>query len=210
MAAPIDISPTVNHSIAVWPGDTPFRYTPNLTHADGANIDLGEIQTTVHVGAHVDAPSHYLRGGNTIEACSLEPYVGIVQVIGVLVERGARITPADLTQELRAPRLLLKTGTFPDPTAFNEDFAALSVELVDHLAVNDVGLVGLDTPSVDLFADTVLEAHQALARHGMANLEGIVLDHVEPGLYTLVALPLKLEGADASPVRAVLLPDAGT
>jgi arylformamidase len=67
-----------------------------------------------------------------------------------------------------------------------------------------VELVGIDTPSVDLFASQDLEAHKACLRHDVAILEGLVLDGVPPGTYELIALPLKLVGYDASPVRAVL------
>jgi arylformamidase len=101
--------------------------------------------------------------------------------------------------------VLLRTGTFPDPDQWNEDFAALSPELVHALAAQGVRLVGIDTPSVDPMTSKALEAHNAVADHDMAVLEGVVLDAVPPGLYTLVALPLRIEGADASPVRAVLV-----
>ena len=76
---------------------------------------------------------------------------------------------------------------------------------MENLASQGVVLVGIDTPSIDLSQDKLLESHQAVARNDMAILEGIVLDGVAPGNYTLIALPLKIEGADASPVRAVLL-----
>ena len=108
---------------------------------------------------------------------------------------------------VKAPRVLLKTGTYPDPNHFNEDFAALSPELVDYLASRGVELIGIDTPSVDLFADKALISHNAIARHDIAILEGVVLSHVEPGLFTLIALPLALAGCDASPVRAALVVD---
>jgi arylformamidase len=103
------------------------------------------------------------------------------------------------------PRILFKTGTFPDPYDWNEDFAAPEPDLVDELGRSGVVLVGFDTPSTDLFHSKGLPAHQALFAHGMMNLEGLVLSHVKPGHYTLMALPLPLEDADASPVRAVLL-----
>ena len=109
-------------------------------------------------------------------------------------------------RRLEAPRVLLRTGTFPEPEGWNSDFASLSPELVDALAAAGVVLVGIDTPSVDPFDDAELESHRALRRHGIANLEGLVLGHVPPGRYTLIALPLPLEGADASPVRAALAP----
>jgi arylformamidase len=113
--------------------------------------------------------------------------------------------PRDVKDEVRAPRVLFSTGTFPDPNAFSTDFASLSPELVDDLHGKGVVLVGIDTPSVDPFDDKELLAHRALFRRDMANLEGLVLSHVAPGLYTLVALPLRIEGADASPVRAALI-----
>jgi arylformamidase len=100
---------------------------------------------------------------------------------------------------------LLATGSFPNPEKWNSDFAALSPELVTYLHKQGVRLVGIDTPSIDPENSKALESHQAVADCDLAILEGIVLDKVPDGLYTLLALPLKIEGADASPVRAVLL-----
>lgn len=202
----IDISPLVSERIAVWPGDTPFGYTPNARIADGANIDLGEIRTTVHVGAHADSTSHYHADGVGVEQRELDRYYGDCEVIEVSVARGARIQPSDLPHEPSSERVLFKTGTFPDPENFNEDFAAFSPALLEHLADRGVRLIGIDTPSADLFASKALEAHQVLFARDLAILETLVLDHVEPGRYTLIALPLRLEGADASPVRAALVP----
>jgi arylformamidase len=201
----IDISPTLHEGIAVWPGDVALSRTVSLAMESGDNIDLSSLTTTVHVGTHADAPSHYAAGGRTIDEMPLEPYVGECQVVAVDVARGARIEPGDIRDEIEAPRVLVKTGTFDDPDDFREDFAALAPETIDFLAERDVVLVGIDTPSMDLFDDKELVAHQALFRHGMANLECLVLREVDPGRYRLVALPLKIKGADASPVRAALL-----
>ena len=201
----IDISPPVSPSIGVWPGDVAFRRDVSLELEKGANFALSSVTTTLHVGAHADAPSHYVEGGAPIDARSLELYYGPCQVLRAAVPRGARIRPRDLAGDVAAPRVLLATGTFPDPRVFSTDFGSLSPELVEHLHARGVVLVGIDTPSVDPFDDKELLAHHALARHDMANLEGLVLDHVAPGLYTLVALPLRIEGADASPLRAALV-----
>src|SRR5205807_8591530 len=94
--------------------------------------------------------------------------------------------------------------TYPDPQQFNEDFAALSPELVEDLHRQGVKLVGIDTPSVDPFSSKDLPAHKMFLRHDMAILEGLVLQHVPPGIYELTSLPLRLAGFDASPVRASL------
>lgn len=201
----IDISPRVSPSLAVWPGDVSFSRDVALDMNTGDNLTLSAITTTLHLGAHTDAPNHYVTEGEDIASRPLEHYYGPAQVIAVDVERGARIAPSDLKSPVTAPRVLLKTGTYTDPDHFNEDFAALSPELVDHLAACGVVLVGIDTPSVDLFADKALLSHNAIARHDLAILEGIVLSHVEPGLFTLIALPLPLVGCDASPVRAALV-----
>ena len=205
MSRLIDISPLVSERIGVFPGDTPYRRHVALRIAAGDNIDLSALHATLHLGAHADAPSHYLRGGHSIDARALDFYYGPCQVIAVDAKRDRRLEPGDVAVAIEAPRVLFRTGTFPDPDAFNEDFASLSPALIDALHARGVRLVGIDTPSVDPCHDPVLESHRAIAGHDMAILEGLVLAHVEPGLYTLVALPLRLEGADAAPVRAALV-----
>lgn len=200
-----DISPVIDTRIRVWPGDTPFAHTVNLDIAKGANITLSHIQTTVHVGAHADAPVHYLAGGEDIASRRLDFYLGLCNVITVRVDRGESIHPEDIDlTAITAARILFRTGTFPDPYSWNEDFASLSPALVHALHARGVILVGIDTPSVDPFDSKELEAHQALAQHDMANLEGLLLENVPDGEYELIALPLRLRHADASPVRAVL------
>jgi arylformamidase len=206
----IDISPPIHPGIAVWPGDVPFQANKSLRMADGSNIDLGDMRTTYHVGAHADAPNHYDAAGCDAATMDLEPFLGPCQVIHVDVGRGKRVLPKHVA-EVSAPRILFSTGTFPNSEKWNEDFAALSPELIDYLHNKGVLLVGIDTPSVDLMHDKTLHTHEALARTGMRNLEGLVLDNVEPGSYMLSALPLALVDADASPVRAVLYqPEADT
>lgn len=201
----IDITPPVHAGIAVWPGDVAFRRDVTCAIADGANLDLSSITTTVHVGAHADAPSHYAADGVGISQRPLERYYGPCQVVRVEGVRGRRIVPSDVTVAIAASRVLFHTDSFPDPDQWNDDFASLSPELVVWLADQGVTLVGLDTPSVDPMNDKVLHSHTAIASRDMAILEGVVLRGVEPGIYTLIALPLKLVGADASPVRAVLV-----
>ena len=201
----IDISPVINSQLAVWPGDVPFSRELNLSIADGANIDLSAIRGTVHLGAHTDAPSHYAANGEGIAQRDLSLYLGPAQVISVDVERGRRIQPEDVPVAITAPRVLFKTGSYPDPTHFNTDFCALSPSLIAKLAGEGVCLVGIDTPSIDPAESKDLPSHAMVAAHDLAILEGIVLDQVDDGVYTLVALPLRIEGADASPVRAVLL-----
>jgi arylformamidase len=198
-----DITPLISSRLGVWPGDTPPSREVLCDIARGDNITLSTLRATVHLGAHADAPSHY-GTAPAIHERSLDYYLGPCQVMHVSAPRGTRIAPDMLPDAVRAPRLLLATGTFPDPETFTTDFAALSVPLIDHLHERGVVLVGIDTPSVDLFDSKDLEAHRAFLRHDMAILEGLVLRSVPAGRYELIALPLRLEGFDASPVRAVL------
>ncbi len=173
--------------------------------AAGAHLDLSAVHTTVHLGAHADAPSHFGAAAEGIDRVDLSPYLGACEVMEVAVPFGARLFPQDLPRSPRAPRVLFRTNTFPDPDHWNEDFASLSPELIEVLHNQGVVLVGIDTPSVDPMSSKALESHQALLRTGIRNLEGLVLGGLQEGLYTLIALPLKLKDADASPVRAVLV-----
>lgn len=203
----IDISPLIDATIDVWPGDTPFVRTINADMSAGANLTLSDIRTSLHVGAHADAPSHYLAKGEDIADQPLDFYLGLCVVLHVDVARGERIMPDHLAEKieaLSAPRVLFRTGTFPDHRRWNNDFASLSPELVDDLYHHGVRLIGIDTPSVDPFDSIALEAHHAFAKNDMAMLEGLSLTGVEEGEYELIALPLRIKGADASPVRAVL------
>jgi arylformamidase len=199
-----DISPVIVASLSVWPGDTPPRREILLDPERGDSVTLSTLHTTVHLGAHADAPSHYSKSAPSIEQRPLELYVGPCQLIPVNVPRGALIRPADIPGPILAERVLLATGTFPDPTCFNSDFAALEPSLIEYLQEQGVRLIGVDTPSVDPFDSKELPAHLACFRHDLAILEGLVLDGVPEGLYELIALPLRLAGFDASPVRAIL------
>ena len=201
----IDISPIIDASINVWPGDTPFVQTVNANINAGGNLMLSDIRTSVHVGAHADAPSHYSSSGADIAARRLDFYLGLCVVVHVTVTRGRHITSEHLAGKvISAPRVLFRTGTFPDHRNWNNDFASLAPSLVDDLYQHGVKLIGIDTPSVDPFESKELEAHQAFLRNDMAILEGLVLKDVPEGVYELIALPLRLVGFDASPVRAVL------
>ena len=204
----IDISPVVFAATPVWPGDVPFSMHKSVDIHAGGHLDLGAITTTLHIGAHADAHVHYDAAGSDAANMPLDAYYGPCQVVAVDARRGQRFGAEAIAGGLagvRAPRVLLKTGTFPDPTHWNTDFAAPEPALIDALADAGTVLVGFDTPSTDLFDSKDLPAHKRLAARDVCNLEGLVLRDVAPGDYTLIALPLRIEGADASPVRAVLV-----
>ena len=130
----LDISPPIDASIAVWPGDRPYVRNVSLDMHTGANLTLSDIRTTLHVGAHADATSHCVVDGGDIASRPLNDYIGRCNVLHAAVGRAERILPRHLDQkQIDAPRVLFRTGTFPDPRRWNDDFASLSPELIDFL-----------------------------------------------------------------------------
>ncbi|MEM7167875.1 MAG: cyclase family protein [Planctomycetota bacterium] len=200
----IDITPPITERLRVWPGDTPPTREVLLDMQQGDNITLSTLHSTVHVGAHADGANHYGKDAPGIDGRPLDVYVGRCQVVHVAAERGTRLTVEQLGVAITEERVLIATGTYPDPEQFNEDFTALDPGLVDALHEQGVRLVGVDTPSVDTFTSKDLPSHARFLANDMAILEGLVLSEVPSGAYELIALPLSLPGFDASPVRAVL------
>ncbi len=202
-----DLTPKISIRLGVFPGDQAFERTVAMSFPKGDILELSAIKTTVHLGAHADAPSHYHAGAESIECRALGRYMGLTQVIRVEgLKSRERVLPKHVTSKVQAPRVLFDTCSFPDPEKWNSDFCALSPELLHWLADQKVHLVGIDTPSVDPEDSKALESHQILYARDFAVLEGLLLKGVPEGLYTMIALPLPIEGCDASPVRAVLLP----
>lgn len=199
-----DLSPPIDERLNVWPGDVGYTRTISGHIKDGSTVTTSVIRSTTHMGSHADAPSHYGLDAPTIDQMPLDLYVGECQVVTVNAVRGTRVTPEQVEAAIDLPRVILRTGTFPDFQRWNKDFAGLSPELVDLMFEMGVKLVGVDTPSVDLFDSKDLPAHKAFLRHEMAIIEGLVLEGVPDGVYELLAVPLKLIGCDASPVRALL------
>jgi len=206
--AVIDISRPVAAGIPVWPGDTAYAYQRTWKIGPGCPGNVGQVTMSLHTGAHTDAPFHFDDAGADMASVDVSKYVGPC-VVARMEGGGGGVTPADLPAHVegdlrRAPRLLLRTYA-ARPANFDVHMRHLSPELADWLADRGVVLVGLDTDSMDAFDSKELPSHRRLAARGVAILEGLDLSKVEPGLYDLVALPLRLVGADASPVRAVLI-----
>ncbi len=205
----IDISPCVSEDSAVFPGDQPMRLIRRKQFGqEGTYLLVSSITSTLHVGAHADAPIHYDCAGKSIDDVDLWRYLGKCEVIAAapkcplgLLTEGDLPTIAPGTQ-----RVLFRTDSVNDDTLWQQQFTALSAGLVGALAKAGVVLVGIDTPSIDPANSLDLSAHRAISTNGMSILEGLDLHKVTPGSYDLIALPLRLCGADASPVRAILLP----
>ncbi|MGE0073523.1 MAG: arylformamidase [Thiomonas sp.] len=199
-----DISPPSTPNAPIFPGDAPFSLEWTARIHPGSPVNLSVIRLSPHVGAHADAPLHYADGAAAIDAVDLAPYLGPCRVIHA-IDRGPLVLPEHLAHAAQAlpPRVLVRTRQ-QALTRWQDDFAAMAPHTLDWLAAQGVRLVGIDTPSVDPAASKTLDAHARLLAHDLRVLENLLLDAVDEGDYELIALPLKLAGACASPVRAVL------
>lgn len=192
----IDISPLVTQSSPVYPGDDPL----SVKFCTSEKTIVSTFQMSAHLGAHIDAPLHLKRCGDVSEV-DLSALIGPCQVMQVNRRKAIEVEDLD---EVCCSRVLLKTG-FGPREKWNSDFPYLSEQAVRYLAQAGVRVIGIDTPSIDSESDENLSSHVLAIDCGMLILENLDLTEVGRGLYHLVALPLKIQGLEASPVRAVLI-----
>ncbi|MDF2630948.1 MAG: arylformamidase [Symbiobacteriaceae bacterium] len=199
-----DISRPLHAATASWPGDEPFRLERTMALAVGESVNLSKISLSPHNGTHADAPYHFDDAGARMDEVPVERYIGPARVVAL--EGRELITLADVQRLDLAgvERLLVRTGSYPDYTRFNPNFTAFAAEAIAYLAEMGVRLIGTDAHSMDPMTSHDLPAHKACGRTGMLILENLDLAAVPPGDYELIALPLRLVGADGSPIRAVL------
>ncbi len=199
-----DISPVLGPATPPFPGDQAYEQRWTARIGPGCPVNLSALTLSPHLGAHADAPLHYADGAPAIGAVPLEPYLGPCRVIHA-IGCGPLVKPEHLAHALDdlPPRLLVRTCERA-PTAWSDDFSAYAPETLELLAARGVRLVGIDSQSVDPASSKTLDSHHVLLKHDLRVLENLVLDAVPAGDYELIALPLKLAHACASPVRAIL------
>jgi arylformamidase len=205
-----DISPPVHAGSPVFPGDTPYAQHWTWTLSADCPVNVSTLTLSPHVGAHADAPLHYAADGAAIGAVDLEPYLGPCRVVHAL-DAGPVVTWAQVAPALNQPgstalppRVLLRTYREHPGDRWDPGLVGIAPEVIEQLADRGVKLIGIDTASIDPADSKTLAAHQAIRQRGLRVLENLVLQDVPEGDYELIALPLKLITADASPVRAVL------
>jgi arylformamidase len=200
-----DISPPVHADAPVFPGDARYSSVWAARIGPGCPVNVSTITLSPHTGAHADAPLHYDQAGAAIGAVALEPYLGRCRVIHA-IDCGPLVLPQHIEHALSGlpRRVLVRTYARAPVDRWDGDLAAYAPQTVELLAERGVLLVGIDTASIDPAASKLLPSHQVVRQRGLRVLENLVLDDVPEGDYELIALPLKLTTADASPVRAVL------
>ncbi len=200
-----DISPAIHSASPVFPGDTPYSQQWCATISPDCPVNVSAITLSPHVGAHADAPLHYAPDGAAIGEVDLDAFLGPCRVIHAIA-CGPLVLWQHLAHALTPslpPRVLVRTYA-QAPQGWDADLTAFAPETVERLADLGVRLIGIDTASIDPASSKTLDSHQVIRRRGLRVLENLLLDAVPEGDYELIALPLKLTQADASPVRAVL------
>jgi len=200
-----DISPPIEVGSPVFPGDTPFQLQWSAQISGDCPVNVSAITLSPHVGAHADAPLHYDPAGQTIGHVDLQTYIGpcrVIHAIGI----GPLITLKHLAHQLQnlPERILVRTYDAFPTHHFDSELTAIAPEALAALADLGVKLIGIDSASIDPANSKTLDSHQVIRQRNMRVLENLQLDHIEEGDYELIALPLKLMSADASPVRAIL------
>jgi arylformamidase len=201
----IDISPALRVGMAVFPGDAACRVAQTFTIGPDCPVNVGSIAMSTHCGAHADAPLHYDAEGASIDRLELGDFIGPARVIDARGENPLCSFEEIASALDSAPtRLLFRLMDRIDAMVWPSGFRALAADMVERLALRGTRLIGVDVPSVDPETSKDLPSHMACHRHDIRIVENLALADVEPGDYELIALPLKLEGLDAAPLRAVL------
>ena len=203
-----DISLTLRARMPVYPGEPTPLLEPTSQMERGDSYNVSRLTISTHTGTHIDAPRHFLPGGTPVDQIPVDVLVGPALVVEMPAEQ--EITAADLEAVAIPPgteRILFKTrnSRLLDHEDFRRDFVYLTLDAARWLVERGVRLLAIDYLSVEQMDAQPNVVHQTLLRAGVVIVEGADLRQVAPGSYLLACLPLKIEGADGSPVRAVLV-----
>lgn len=201
----IDITQPLGTATAAWPGDQPFELRWTMEQARGDSVNVAAITMSVHVGTHTDGGFHVAANGKRAAELPLAAYLGPALVIDARGRAQLDESVLDDVDLGSVQRILFRTRPTVDPGVFPDEFLSPTQGLARRLVDAGVRLIGSDAPSMDHAQSKTLDSHHILVAGGVAILENLWLQDVAPGVYTLIALPLKLVEADSSPVRAVLV-----
>jgi len=204
----IDISVTLRQGLACWPGEEYWLLEPTQRMAEGYHCNLSRVTMSLHTGTHVDAPWHFGEGDRTVEAIPLSQLVIGARVLD-LTHVKAAIGRGDLEGKLDGIQaVLLKTtnsGRLESLEPFDQDFVHLDESAAEYLVEHNIRTVGVDYLSVEGYHVENAPVHHRLLGADVLIVEGLDLSEVEPRDFLLVVLPLKIEGADGAPARAILV-----
>ena len=192
-----------------YPTDTPYHRETIQSLAGGGTCDVSCLTMSPHAGTHLDAPSHFIAGGRTIDSYRVEELILPAQVVEIWDTEAVRAAELEGIPVKRGDALLFKTANSRTGInvngRFNEKYVHLSPDAAEFCVQRGISLVGIDYVSVERYGDDEFTTHKTLLGKGILLLEGLNLAAAPAGRYTLVCLPLRIAGAEASPVRAILL-----
>jgi len=202
----IDISLPIHSRMVLYEGDPGVDVTPRLEIAKGDTANVSLLSMGSHTGTHVDAPAHFIEGGDTVEGLPVDSLIGPALVAEVRSERLIGRRDLESLPLDGQSRLLLKTrnSALWARGAFTREFVALDLEGARYLTERGLRLIGIDYLSIEAFHSPGHPVHRHLLGAGVVILEGLDLSRVAPGVYELVCLPLPVRGIDGAPCRAVL------
>jgi arylformamidase len=205
----IDVSVPLRTGMVHWPDNPPVVIERTLDIELGDDANVSKLSMGAHTGTHMDAPLHFFQTGKGIDTMPLTAAIGRARVIEIRDVES--IKPEELRphQIQRGERILFKTRNSArcwHTHDFVEDFVYISQEAARYLAAQQVQTIGVDYLSVGGFYKDGVETHRALLQAGIWIIEGLNLENVEPGIYELICLPLKIEDSDGAPSRAILRP----
>lgn len=203
-----DISVILGTESIDYPGDASYRRELMTRLKEGESCKLSTLVMSAHAGTHLDAPAHFIPDGKTIDQYKPQDFIRLAHVIECDDSESIPPTALDNTELHEGEAILFKTENSRSGRcrngSFTEGYVSLSPETAEVCVEKQVGLVGIDYVSIDRYGDTAFPAHHTLLGAGILVLEGLNLQTVPPGRYTLFCLPLKLHAGEASPVRAIL------
>jgi len=203
----IDVSVPLRTGMVRWPDNPPVSIERmlDIEHGDLANVS--KLSMGAHTGTHMDAPLHFFRTGKGLDTMPLTATIGRARVIEIRDPESIKLEELRPYQIQRRERVLFKTRNSTrcwHTDDFVEDFVYISQEAARYLAVQQVQTIGVDYLSVGGFFTDGVETHHALLEAGIWIIEGLNLSKVEPGIYELICLPLKIKESDGAPARAIL------
>lgn len=202
-----DISVALRDGMVCWPGD-PAPSIKQVTFMDqGAVCNITRMDMGVHTATHMDAPRHFINDGVAIDVMPPDATIGPARVIPIEDPVAIRRAELERWKPQRGERLLFKTRNSVDGwnrPDFFEDFVYIADEGAQYLVECGVRTVGVDYLSIGGYRHDTVETHVTILGAGIWVIEGLNLSAVEPGDYELIALPLKIAGADGAPTRAFL------
>lgn len=206
----IDLTVPIHSTMAVWLGDPKVSNGLESSIKAGSDANVTKIQMSAHTGTHIDAPFHFVDNGISIDQMDLDLLIGEAEVIEI--DHDVKIITASTLAQLGKNhwplRVLFKTNNsfqkLLEKPEFSKEFVALEVDAAEFLIANGVKLVGIDYLSIAPFENGD-QTHVVLLENEVIIIEGLNLTEGNPGVYQLIALPIKLQGADGAPARVVLL-----